>query len=62
MRRSDICPDICYRIDECERGAHCLFDIIFLRVRIAEIGEHAMTYVSAIMPWCRSMISPMQTR
>src|SRR5262249_58669870 len=42
----DICPDIRYGIDECERGAYCLFGIIFLRVRIAEIGEHAMTHDS----------------
>ena len=39
----DTCPDTCYRIDECERGAHRLFGIIFLRVRIAEIGEHVVT-------------------
>src|SRR5262245_59721584 len=40
-------PEIRYRIDQCERSAHCLLGVVLLRSRIPEIGEHAIACVSS---------------
>jgi len=45
-RGVDICLEFRDGIDKCKRGAHCLFGVILLRARIAEIGEHAFVHVS----------------
>ena len=45
QRGIDTCPEIRDGIDEHKRGSHCLFGIILLRARIAEIGEHAFVHV-----------------
>jgi hypothetical protein len=46
QRGINICPEIRYGIDGCERGSHCLFGIILLRSRITEIGEQAIAQFS----------------
>src|SRR5262245_14842424 len=44
---ADICSDVRYGVNECERGTHCLVGIILLRERVAKVGEHAIAHVSS---------------
>src|SRR5262245_34347969 len=44
---ADICPEVRYGVNKCERGTHCLVGIILLRERISKVGEHTIAHVSS---------------